>query len=299
MLRVIETVSDTLKVLITGVNGLLGRHAAYSLKEKYEIYGIVRKVPEVPIEGINYLQFDLAENWSHNSLPNDINVVIHLAQSSRFREFPEQALDIFRVNVDATAKLLNYARIIGVNSFVYVSSGGIYGNVNGAIEYNECSPITNYHELNYYLRSKFAGELFVQSYSSFMNVTILRPFFIYGLGQNRSMLIPRIVDMIRREEPISLQGNDGIHINPVHVSDVVLILDACIKYVGYITINVAGSEVFSLRKMAEIIGELIGKKPQFIVDNRDANHLIGNNLLMVSILKRPLVSFYKGVQDVL
>ena len=72
------------------------------------------------------MYLDLSQNWSTDKLPRDFDVIIHLAQSSKFRNFPENALDVFNVNINTTAKLLDFAKNNSISKFIYTSSGGIY-----------------------------------------------------------------------------------------------------------------------------------------------------------------------------
>ena len=70
-------------------------------------------------------------------LPNDIDIIIHLAQSSKFRDFPSEAGDIFNKHkIYSTA--LDFARKNNIQKFVYASSGGIYGT-NSNRAFNESS----------------------------------------------------------------------------------------------------------------------------------------------------------------
>ena len=60
--------------------------------------------------------------------------------------------------------------------------------------------------------------------------------------------------------------------------------------------NVAGSDVLTLRRIAEIIGEMVGKKPHFT--NQPTNtiaDLIGDIARMKSLLCEPEVGFNDGV----
>lgn len=283
-----------MKILVTGANGLLGRHLCVELSKHHDLHAVVRKQPQVAIPGVIYHNIDLA-SWESDQLPEKIDAVIHLAQSSHFREFPEKAMDVFRVNIESTARLLDYARKVGAGRFLFASSGGIYGNGPG--EFRENAPLTGYEQLGYYLSSKVCGELMVQSYASLMDVTILRPFFMYGAGQRRSMLIPRLVDYVRDGLPITLQGEEGIRINPVHVSDAVSLIQVCLVLKGSRTINLAGSEVLSIRKVAEIIGDKLGIKPVFEHIAGEPKDLIGNNDLMCELLGRKAVQFSERVAE--
>jgi nucleoside-diphosphate-sugar epimerase len=285
------------KILVTGANGLLGRHAIRSLCEEYEIYAAVHVMPLEPVEKVKYLLLDFSSEWSTDKLPKDLEAIIHLAQSSRFREFPDQSLDIFNVNISSTAHLLDFAWRIKVKKFVYASSGGIYGS--SEIAFDENSPIISHGQLGFYLGSKLCGEILVQNYSQLMDVTTLRFFFMYGEGQRRTMLVPRLIDNIRNGVPINLQGTDGIRINPIHVSDAVAALRAIFKLNGSHTINIAGPETLSLRQIAECIGDLIKCNPTFTYSDVNPTHLIGDITAMQQLLNEPQVFFRNGIESLI
>lgn len=115
-----------LSILITGANGLLGKHMLQAFSEKYELHAIVRNVPTDPIDGVHYYPYDLKTDWSTDQLPNGIHTIFHLAQSELFRDFPDHALDVYHVNITSTVKLLDYARKTGVQKCIFTSIGGIY-----------------------------------------------------------------------------------------------------------------------------------------------------------------------------
>ena len=285
------------KVLITGADGLLGRHAVEFLTRDYQVLGLVHSIPSFPIEGVEYKAIDFSGNWSDHDLPEDVHSIVHLAQSSHFREFPDKAVDIFHVNINSTARLLDFAYRKKVKRFVYASSGGIYGSSDFA--FHENSPVVAHGQLGYYLGSKLCGEILAQNYSQLMDVTIMRFFFMYGLGQRRTMLIPRLIDNVRNNTPINLQGSIGIRINPVHVSDGVKALSAALNLEGSHTINIAGPEVLSLREIGEIIGRRLGRSPIFNVTDAQPPNLIGNIEAMQSLLHNPTVALEAGIEELI
>jgi len=63
---------------------------------------------------------DLSSDWKIRELPTNIDVINHLAQSDKFRDFPAGAPDIFQVNINSTAMLLDYVQKSGVKIFIYV-----------------------------------------------------------------------------------------------------------------------------------------------------------------------------------
>ena len=285
------------KILVTGANGLLGRHAIRSLCEEYEIYAAVHVMPLEPVEKVKYLLLDFSSEWSTDKLPKDLEAIIHLAQSSRFREFPDQSPDIFNVNIRSTAKLLDFAWRCNVKKFIYASSGGIYGS--SEIAFKENAKIADHSELGFYLGSKLCSEILVQNYSHKFDVSILRFFFMYGAGQKTSMLIPRIIDSVKNSKSITLQGGDGLLINPIHVSDAAASLKAILNRSGSYTINIAGPVTLSLKKISEIISHKLKIKPIFNFEEGEPPHLIGDITAMKELLCNPKIYFEDGVNDLI
>lgn len=274
------------QVLVTGANGLLGRNLCQHLVvQGMDVVGIVRKHSK-PLESPNpgLIELDFSSNWPEDELPAKIDTIIHLAQSSKFRDFPDNALDVFKVNIESTARLLDYAKRSGVKQFIYASSGGVYGNSPQA--FRENSPIPPPSQLGYYLGSKTCGEILVQSYASIFQVVVLRPFFMYGPNQNRNMLIPRLMDNISAGNPVSLQGEHGIRVNPVHVDDASKAVAACLKLNESATFNIAGPEVLSIRQISEGMAQYLGVSALFKQQEESGSDLIAD----ISAMQEKLVS---------
>ncbi len=284
-------------LLITGAGGLVASHLIPALKDEWQIHATAHRELSVMHANVTYHSIDFAAPWSTEGLPSRVDAVVHLAQSSRYRDFPVQALDIHRVNVDSTARLLDYARSSGAASFIFTSTGGLYGG--RAKPYTETCPILPLNSLNYHFASKICGEVLALCYASVMQISVLRPFFIYGRGQRRSMLIPRLVDSVREGRSITLQGTDGIRINPVHVDDAVRLIRACLERSSSGIINLAGPEPLTLKHIAEVIGAKLNIAPIFEHLPGNPNDLIGDNTQMRSMLSQPLTYFEEGVADVI
>lgn len=283
-------------VLITGANGLLGSHLTQTLANEYNVHAYIHNEPDQRIEGVRYQKLSFSEEWNSDALPEQIDFIFHLAQSSKFRDFPDSAINIFDVNIRSTALLLDYARQKKVKRFVYASSGGIYG-AGGTFDEN--ATIDAKHDLGYYLGSKLCGELLCRNYTPFMNVSILRFFFLYGKGQKRDMLLPRLVDNVRHGKPINLQGDAGISINPIHVKDAVTYLKRMLSINESQTINVAGKDTYSLRAICDIIGKKVGKEPRYEYIDQSAKSLIADTSLLNEYFGPPTISLEEGLSDLL
>ena len=127
-------------ILITGSTGLLGKILIKKLKKLGKsVIAVTNNSKFLKEHGILYKKIDFSKYWSIKDLPQNIDVIIHLAQSLKFRDFPENTLDVFRVNVESTLFLLDYAKKNGIKKFIYASSGGIYDY--GKCAFREDSPI--------------------------------------------------------------------------------------------------------------------------------------------------------------
>ena len=255
------------KILISGYGGLLGRNLGKLFLEKgYQVFGISHSNIFKSNGNLTIINIDFNSDWDLSILPIDIDVVIHLAQSSNYRDFPQSAIDIFRVNLESTAKLLDFCRKTGVKKFIYASSGGIYKESNEALKEN--APIFSGGQLGYYLGTKAASEILLQNYSAIFKVITLRPFFIYGPNQNPNMLMPRLFKKVLYGEKIKINGFEGIKINPIHVDDASMAIYNCLNINLSATFNIAGPEILSIKDICSLFGKYLEKKPIYeIIDN--------------------------------
>ena len=285
-------------ILITGANGLLGHQVCQDcLQGEHKVLGLVRTLPHAPLSGVTYLPIDLNGNWHAENLPAHADAIIHLAQSPNFRDFPNSALEVFRVNLESTAKLLDYAKHAGVKRFILASSGGLYGTSEQA--HTESSAILTSGKLDYYLTSKLASEMLAQNYSHIFQTTILRFFFIYGPHQSQNMLMPRLLNNISQGKIITLQGVDGIRINPIHVADASAAVLASLETKESDIINIAGPDILSIREICSEMGSVLGITPTFDIQPGEPAALIGDIKRMREKLHQPKIRLSDSINALL
>ncbi len=276
------------KILIFGASGLVGSYLVPILKESYSVATVGRRSTSI-------YSVDLEREWAWEQLPKRIEKVIYLAQSEKFREFPEAAEDVFRVNTFSLLKALDYARSAQAKTFVYASSGGVYGN-SGEV-FKEDAPLCPHGTLGFYLGTKMCGEILAENYAPFMNVVILRPFFVYGPGQRKDMLIPRLVERVQKEQPIQLVGENGLQITPTYVEDAARAVVGALDMNSSCKINIRGPEVLSMRQIGEHIGLALDKKTCFEQMAGEApGKLVGSIEKMKNLLWKPRIPFSEGIR---
>jgi nucleoside-diphosphate-sugar epimerase len=114
------------------------------------------------------------------------------------------------------------------------------------------------------------------------------------------MLIPRLVSNIQNGIAISIQGDDGIKINPIHVLDAARAIQASLNLKGCHRINIAGPNTLSLREICNIIGTALKVSPIF---EENTSTMPGNLIADIERMKEklvaPMIPFNQGIFDLL
>ncbi len=282
------------RILLTGALGFIGRRLTRSLTEGHEMIGLVRRSPENAAGmGVQLCVQDLRGPLSYSRLPKRLDAIIHLAQSRQYKKFPDEAEDIFEVNVHGTFRLLEYARKIGVECFILASSGGIYGyGYEKLVETDPANP------LNFYLSSKYTAELLLANYRSYFRTVVLRLFFAYGSGQ-RDMLIPGLLQRVTTGDSITIEGEPGLRINPVHVSDAVSAFEAALRLRDSDVFNVAGDEVVTITDLVRLMEKVSGREAVIrYAMSKISGDLVGDNRRMKEVLGvYPKTVLLEGLQE--
>ncbi len=283
-------------VLITGSQGLLGQQLVTDLSREFQVYAVSRNAFKSLNENVIPLPIDLSSDWATDRLPLGLHAVIHLAQSDKFKDFPDSAMDVFNVNLNSTAKLLDFAHKSNVTKFVLASTGGIYRR--GKAPLSSDSELEAPTQLTQYFGTKLAAEIFANNYKEIFDVDILRLFFMYGPRQKPHMFIPRLITSIKSGTPITLAGNDGIQVNPIYVDDVSRLVNGRISALGSEVVNVCGVETLSIRQIAEEIGNQLGISPLFTIVTEE-DDLIADSSRAAELLANSFTSLHTGLHNLI
>jgi len=282
-----------MKILVTGATGFIGSYLVRRLAAQHEVIGLARRPPP-PGGPVVWIAQDLAVGGEYRALPAQIDAVIHLAQSRFYRQFPQQAPDIFAVNVQSTFHLLEYARHAGARCFILASSGGVYGySPRRCVETDPLHP-----DGFFYAGTKSAAEALISGYQSILHSVILRFFFVYGPGQ-QGMLIPTFRQKIRNGEPIVIDGDPGLRINPIHVEDAIRAFEPALHLTHSVVINIAGEEIVSMRDLVMRIAQVLGKEA--VISHSETTRvgdLVGDATRMHELLGiHPHISLWEGLRS--
>ena len=166
-------------VLVTGATGFLGSAVANRFaNEGFGVRATGRQVQPQGLGRADYRPFDLTGPDTGDSLFAGVDAVVNCAGlAHRFRVGDDA--DFRRVNVDATARLVEAAARAGVRHFVHVSSVSVYGPGSGeGDESTPCRPMGAYAESKREAEQAAARA----AYRSSLRLVILRMPTLYGRG---------------------------------------------------------------------------------------------------------------------
>ncbi len=184
------------KFVITGGGGFVGRALGLCLREKgHEVHSISRREhPGLREAGILHHQIDLGDlNESSRPIFEGADTVFHTAAKV---EMWGQYAEFFRVNVEATRRIMKMCESCGVPKLVYTSSPSVIASGKDLCGVDEGTPYPSKYEACYPETKAMAEQEVLAACSERLKTLSLRPHLIFGPGDTN--LIPTIVERARQ-----------------------------------------------------------------------------------------------------
>jgi nucleoside-diphosphate-sugar epimerase len=237
-------------ILVTGATGFVGTHLVRELcRQGRRVY------PHSTAKGdIATCRFEV----------DDVGHVFHLAGKSFVPDSWTSPVDFYAVNVLGTANVLDFCRRRDV-PLTFVSSY-VYG-IPISLPIREDHPV---QPLNPYSHSKILAEETVRYFGAQFGVrsSIVRPFNVYGPGQDSRFLIPTIIQQALdpRCDRITLRD-----VRPrrdyIHVRDLVSLLISTLAGPSSGVYNAGSGTSVSIPDLVTIVNRSLGgKKPLHSID---------------------------------
>ena len=253
---------QTGKVLVTGGTGFLGAYILAELVQSgYSVRAIHRQgaipffLPADIREKVEWVRCDVRDPPGLEDAMTGMDAVIHAAAKISFSK--KERRELWTINIDGTANVVNTALDLGIRRFVYVSSVAALGRTGRGEEVTEDKSWENSRYNTNYAISKFRGEMEVwRGIGEGLPAVIVNPSTILGYGDwnNTSCAIFRSV---YNEFPWYTEGINGF----VDVADtaraIVRLLLSPINGERYIL----NGDNWSWRRLFETMAKEFGKKP--------------------------------------
>ena len=187
--------------------------------------------------------------------------IAHLAARAGVRPSIQHPQLYYDTNVSGTLHLLDAARVIGVERFIFASSSSVYG-ISKTVPFSEDQHLTQ--TLSPYAATKIAGEFLCSTYSHLyrMHVVALRYFTVYGPRQRPDLAIHQFTRRIYAGQPIDQFGDGTTRRDYTYIDDVIHGTMAALAYHGpsFDIFNLGESETIQLRDLIVAIENALGKK---------------------------------------
>jgi GDP-4-dehydro-6-deoxy-D-mannose reductase len=274
-------------VLVTGADGFLGRHIIRDLTG----HGF-NVLPKRRTDG------DVTKSATWDKFPPS-DFLVHLAGLTFVPASWENPTEFVQSNSISTSHALDFCRknktkMIFLSTYLYSSK------LNAPIkETDEIDPS------NPYALSKFLGEQLCSFYAKQfgVEVIILRPFNVFGFGQNMRFLIPSIISQATKSDEISV-----LDIRPardyVFIED---LLDAVHKSITsdlrFGIINVGTGVASTVEQLILSLADVIGRKLSISSSNQERFGEINSTQADISQAKlllgwQPKWSLSEGLREV-
>lgn len=176
------------KILVTGGTGFLGSYIIkYLVEQNYPVRATRRGnklpfwIPETITNRVEWVEADILDVVALQDAMDGIDTVIHAAAIVSFAK--KERRQMYQVNVEGTANVVNMALEKNVNRLVYISSVAALGRTAVGGSVNEEKKWEETDSNTHYARSKFKAELHVwRGLSEGLDAVILNPSTILGYG---------------------------------------------------------------------------------------------------------------------
>lgn len=260
-----------MRILITGGGGFQGSHLTESLVAQGHQVSVLNTYSSAGLKNLEAVQGKINTIWGSVTDKELVeksvrghDVVFHLAGRINVDESLKDPLSFFYANVLGTHNVLeavkhNQARLI------FTSTCEVYGDGHNLKDGELLNESAEMRPNSPYAASKAAADRIAYAYfkSYGVNVTIIRPFNIYGERQKSGLfgaLIPILVAKAQRGENITVNGDGSATRDYSHVSDIIQAYNLALNTPDLAgrAINFASGESIRIRDIAEHIAGKLG-----------------------------------------
>jgi len=295
------------KVLVTGGAGFIASHIVDALIEQGHDLVVIDDLSSGKTNNINPKAKFYHEDIRSSNLDDLFSkekpefVSHHAARTNVIHSLSEPADDA-NVNILGSLNLLQNCRKWGVKKIIYSSSGGaIYGEP----VYLPCDENHPVHPLSPYGVSKYAVELYLQTYlNNFsLNYTILRYANVYGprqISTGEAAVVARFSYQMIKGADVSINGSGEQERDFVYVSDIVHANILAMQQPQSQVYNLGTGKSVSVNHIFRSLKSLTGyqKEPHYVPDTK--GEIFKTSLTAVKAKQElrwvPLIGFEDGLK---
>lgn len=245
-------------ILVTGGAGLLGKELITQLlAQGKKVRAIYNKtpLPHFHLGNLEQKQCDILDVMALEEAMDGVEQVYHCAAIVTFN--PKRKRELFKINIEGTANVVNAALDAGVKKMVYVSSVAALGRIRENEPVNENMNWTEETSNSSYGQSKYMAELEVwRGIGEGLDAVIVNPTIILGAGDWESGS-SKIFQTVYKEFPWYSDGVTGF----VDVKDVAAVMTRLMESSITAQRFIVSAENRTYKDVLTLIAKAFGKKP--------------------------------------
>ena len=255
-------------ILVTGATGLLGAHLLLELASAgKEVKALHRKNSSLKLvqqvferagttdllKQIQWVEGDVTEVFSVQEAMHGIELVYHCEGKVSFQKGEDA--ELFRINTEGTANVVNEALLAGVKKLCHVSSIATLGRTDGDAFVDEETHWHNSSDNTAYAISKYSGEREVwRGIAEGLSAVIVNPSVIIGAG-DWEQSSAKLFSTVDKGLKYYTNGVNGF----VDVRDVARCMIALTESDTVNERFILNSENLSYRELFDIMADALGK----------------------------------------
>lgn len=241
------------KVLITGVNGLIGSTIAEHLMNSYEVIGTSIEESNLTGLALQYIKSDITDKKTFELLPEKVDVIVHCAAIITHDNYSNILL---KANCIGVQNIAAYANEAGCERLVYFSSLPIIGkpSIIPIKEDHPIDPPTVYHVTKYF------GEQVLRLLLGNERVVVFRIPSPIGRKTAPNKIVPVFVKNAINNIDYKLLGQGKRIQNYIDVRDIARAVECAITKDARGVFNIASEKSYSNKELAELCIKLFNSK---------------------------------------
>lgn len=298
----IKKLIEKKKILITGINGFLGKQLAMKLDEQNEVIGISIRNNEnsqfLQNSNSNIIEGDVSISSTFDKIKSDIDYIFHFGSPASNILFKKDPIRCYENTVHGMFNILEFAKTNNVKKVIYPSSSTVYGRTLESQSENTVPKPSNI-----YGAAKISCESIASTYIDSVDSLGLRIFAAYGPGEEQKLEFSSIINLFLQDvknnrEPViygdGKQTRDFIYIDDT-IQTIINSIDC--NYSGIINVGTGVPTTFNeiIEKISHITGKQIN--PKYV--KKEFNYienLKADTKLMKQYLKINPISVEAGIK---
>jgi|694.fasta_scaffold87103_7 nucleoside-diphosphate-sugar epimerase len=245
-----------MKILVTGSKGFIGTQLVpYLISLNNNVIGLDQYI----LSEDNYIRADISilSELINIFKNNTFDLVIHLASECGIENCEEHIQKSMQTNLIGSYNIIALCKEYNIR-LIYFSTSEIYGDSLGDNKMIEDINANLLQPKNHYAMQKLFGEKMVVK--ELKNYIIVRPFMIYGAGENQNnyrSVISKFIKLSINNKKLPVHKNS--YRSWLHINDFIFALNLLIEKNVIGTYNIGnGNEILPIDNIAKIIIDKIG-----------------------------------------